>query len=164
MGQMEIALSAVASGILQVDDEGRIWKVKDRSRKGIRDIAPRRIEQTSTAGYLIVGMWLNGSPFLVSAHRLVWTVKNGPIPDRMDINHIDGNKKNNLPSNLEVVTRSENLKHASRTGLRSYRNVAREIAPKVMQMRAAKMSYASIAEALSVSTGTVFRAIASAGL
>ena len=45
-------------------------------------------------------------------HRLVHECFKGPIPDGMQINHIDSNKQNNCIDNLEVVTHSENMKHS----------------------------------------------------
>ena len=51
---------------------------------------------------------LNGKHFLV--HRAVWEAFNGPIPEGCDIDHIDGNPKNNNLENLQAITHSENIK------------------------------------------------------
>ena len=48
----------------------------------------------------------------IDVHRFVFECIEGDIPDGMQINHKDSNKQNNCIDNLEVVTRSENVKHA----------------------------------------------------
>lgn len=53
------------------------------------------------------------------AHRVVWMAANGPIPDGLEINHRNGIKTDNRLANLELVTRSENMRHACALGLKS---------------------------------------------
>lgn len=49
----------------------------------------------------------------IGAHRMVWMTWKDPIIEPgLEINHLDGDKKNNSISNLEKCTRSENLRHA----------------------------------------------------
>lgn len=71
-------------------------------------------------GYFTVCVKPNNSKHKTTgAHRMValaWI----PNPEnKKEVNHIDGNKQNNEVSNLEWVTRKENLIHAINTGLRN---------------------------------------------
>lgn len=52
------------------------------------------------------------------AHRIVYTLVHGECPSDKQINHINGIKHDNRIENLELVTVSENAKHAVQTGLR----------------------------------------------
>lgn len=45
-------------------------------------------------------------------HRLVASAFLGPIPDGKEVNHRNGDKADNRAENLEVVTRSENIRHS----------------------------------------------------
>ncbi|MEP7114433.1 MAG: HNH endonuclease [Ilumatobacteraceae bacterium] len=65
-------------------------------------------------GYIVVGSQ-NRTMF---AHRLIWEAVNGPIPDEMQINHLNGVKTDNRIANLELVSCGDNHRHAFRTGLR----------------------------------------------
>ena len=70
-------------------------------------------------GYLSVELWCNYKRKVKKIHRLVAEtfIKNPFF--KKEINHKDGNKKNNCVENLEWCTRSENMSHAYRTGLRT---------------------------------------------
>lgn len=55
-------------------------------------------------GYQIVT--IRGKSYLV--HRIVWYLANGPIPEGLVIDHIDGDPSNNRIENLRLATRSQN--------------------------------------------------------
>lgn len=57
------------------------------------------------------------SRFLV--HRLIAMTFIGD-PTGLEVNHIDGDHFNNALENLELLTRKQNMEHASRTGLVAY--------------------------------------------
>lgn len=94
------------SGVFTVDNGGRIW------RDG------KRAERHTGSGYLQVRVMRGGVRYYTTAHRLVWHATMGPIPEGMVVNHKNGIKDDNRPENLEVVSYSENTKHAYRTGLK----------------------------------------------
>lgn len=68
-------------------------------------------------GYLKVSLNINGKSKTRKIHQLVceaFLTKKDPLHE---VNHIDGNKKNNRLTNLEYISRSENIKHAFANGL-----------------------------------------------
>lgn len=70
-------------------------------------------------GYVRVQLWKAGRGRAVLVHRIVAAAFIGPVPDGEEVNHRDGDKKNNAVSNLEYLTRSDNNRHAYRMGLRT---------------------------------------------
>src|SRR5574343_2110631 len=76
---------------------------------------------TTTSPYLYISIRVNGRSRHFSVHRLV-AMAFIPYPDnKPQVNHIDGNKQNNLASNLEWATQSENMQHCYDSGLKKYR-------------------------------------------
>lgn len=70
-------------------------------------------------GYLIVSLLYNGRRIVKAVHRLLAEAFI-PNPEGLsDVNHIDGNKRNNALSNLEWVTHGENIAHAFKHNLRN---------------------------------------------
>lgn len=69
------------------------------------------------AGYEYVWMCINGKRVNRYIHRLVIASFVGPIEKGMEVNHKDGDKRNNVLQNLECVTHAENQRHASVHGL-----------------------------------------------
>lgn len=65
-------------------------------------------------GYYMVNLWRNNKGHWKTIHRLL-AVAFIPNPEnKLCVNHIDGNKKNNNINNLEWCTHSENQLHRSR--------------------------------------------------
>jgi hypothetical protein len=89
----------------QVSSLGRVKSLKYGKEHILKSIIVR-------SGYLSVNLYANGKARLTSIHRIVAKVFI-PNPKRKpEVNHKDGNKKNNILGNLEWVTKSENQKHA----------------------------------------------------
>jgi len=96
--------------------------VRQTSRKGVEYTRIMKSKLLSVnenpGGYSQVTLSKEGNIKTLMIHRLVGTAfleNNRNLPE---INHKDGNKKNNRLDNLEWVTSSDNHNHAYKTGLR----------------------------------------------
>lgn len=100
-------------GVYEVSQNGDIRIVKSGKLK---------IPQKMKNRYMQVLLWKGkrAKGFLV--HRIVAEAFLENPMGCTDVNHIDGNKQNNCVLNLEWCTRSENLKHAYKTHLRTASN------------------------------------------
>lgn len=56
----------------------------------------------------------NSNNWLTNVHRVVWIAVNGPIPQGLEVNHIDENKSNNSIDNLNLLTPKENTNYGTR--------------------------------------------------
>ena len=71
-------------------------------------------------GYMLVHLVGDNNKVKIKMiHTLVAEAFIPKIDGKKYVNHIDGNKQNNVVTNLEWVTSKENMNHAIRTGLRN---------------------------------------------
>lgn len=104
-----------------------LWEVKSLWRKSyqkvkwnIREhIYSQKIlkKYDSTCWYYEIGLYKDWVRKRFWIHRLVAIAFLWEHPFLKEINHIDGDKKNNNVLNLEWVTRSDNMLHASKNKL-----------------------------------------------
>jgi HNH endonuclease len=73
--------------------------------------------QVTSHGYLEVGAVKKGKRIRARVHRLVGIAFVPGYGEDLTINHINGNKQENHPSNLEWVSLAQNTKHQWETGL-----------------------------------------------
>lgn len=77
------------------------WKVTLCSTAIAGDVAGTKTKK----GYIQIQ--INGRRYY--AHRIVWIITHGEIPEGYEIDHIDLDKTNNKLQNLRLVTKSQNL-------------------------------------------------------
>lgn len=103
----------------EVDYEGQyqvsnFFRVRSFRRSKVKIIKPDIVH----TGYLRVLLYKDGKTKSYYVHVLVARAFVPNPDDKPFVNHIDGNKFNNYPENLEWVTPSENIAHAFELGLR----------------------------------------------
>jgi hypothetical protein len=117
-----------------VSSNGKIKSYKIKS-KG-KHLKPR----INQGGYYYVNLCKDGKYHSIQVHSLVAKAFVSGYQPGLMVNHKDGNKLNNLCSNFEWVTNSENMKHAVTLGLLRVRygtecNLSKLSADNVQEIR-----------------------------
>lgn len=93
-------------GFYEVSNLGSV-----RSVGGRRGSSSRFLKYADTKGYDSVALSVNNKPKTFQVHRLVMDAFVGHKPE-LEVNHKDGNKKNNALYNLEWTSHQGNMEHA----------------------------------------------------
>lgn len=141
-GLYQVSESGIVRSLDRIVTQQGRGKAFDGKRKG-REL--KQHEQNN--GYMIVQLCKNGEKKAVTVHRLVAEAFLGRKECHQDVNHIDGNKKNNSANNLEWTTRRNNILHSYRILKRKKSNC------KSVKCRETQEMFNSIREA-GKSTGT----------
>ena len=115
-------------------------------------------------GYWSVRPVVGGKNKVFYVHALVAHAFHGERPDGYSVNHKDGDKTNNTPSNLEYVTHAGNMRHAAEAGLMAHgvNHPAAKLNDNTVRAlradRGAGLSYSRLARKYGISIATAFHA------
>lgn len=99
----------------EVSNDGQVrrWRNQKRNYMVGKVLKPK----LSRHGYLVVSLFSGGSYYHVGIHRLVCMAFHGlPASPELQACHSDGNRLNNVPSNLRWGTAKENADDRSKHG------------------------------------------------
>jgi hypothetical protein len=105
-------------GHYSVSSLGRVKSLKRFKKCGLKVVpVPERVLKNIQTEYISVSLWKEGKLKVKTLHRLIAEAFIPNENNKIEVNHIDGNKKNNAITNLEWATRKENQRHALDIGL-----------------------------------------------
>lgn len=93
------------SDYVVIPNEGLIWSKKRKKFIG---------NKNQNGYYQTVLTDDNGKETKGCLHRFIYKAVNGPIPESLQVNHLDENKSNNSIFNLNLLTPKENLNFGTR--------------------------------------------------
>lgn len=108
-------------GLYEISESGIIKSVQRKVPNKDTEITVRErilVPWLDSWGYPTVCLHKDGRPHCKKVHRLLAEAFIPPFTGEQ-VNHIDGNKRNNALENLEWCTGSDNMNHAYKCGLHS---------------------------------------------
>lgn len=127
----------------------------------------KKVVYDSKNDYGYVELWKNNKGKKFRIHRLVAETFIPNTLGKEQVNHIDGDKKNNCVSNLEWVTPKENIRHAIENDLSSIKYGSKNLASKlkeedvkyIRENARINKSVKELSEIYNVSTTTIYNII-----
>ena len=148
-------------GIYEVSDFGNVKRVKAGPSTFIGKVL---VSVPDTRGYMCVCLYNDGKRHTALVHHLVTKSFLGDRPLGREVNHINGDKKNNRLENLEYVTSSENQRHAYRIGLKSNKGekhpgskLTEDDVYEILHLLETGVAQAEIARCFDVTRTTIWR-------
>ena len=108
-------------GNREIYEVSNLGNVRTKDREGARGSNVKGhelMQHDNSNGYPRCNMNINGHSKSYLVHRLVAKLFISNPENKPDVNHKNGDKHNNSVDNLEWCTKSENEKHAWKTGLK----------------------------------------------
>ena len=138
----------------EITEEGQVFSHKGKKPRLLK---PQPASQ-SKKGYLQVRLYDNSGKLgkLQYVHRLVYTHFVGDIPEGLEIDHIDGNPRNNTLSNLQLLSRRDNTDKYNR---KKHKILLRDHRDELIQDYIELGSFKKVAEEWGVSVTAVNRVI-----
>lgn len=157
-------------GLYQISSLGRVKRLERENKFGNKTRVLKEMIMTPVKnrhGYMGLNISIDKKMKPYSIHRLVATHFIQNIDNLPEVNHIDGNKNNNVAYNLEWCTRKENMSHARSTGLINHKGdnspIAKLTNEEVKRIRkiykSESRTYEDLAEEYGVGGSTIGRII-----
>ena len=100
----EVWVDIPAANVYKISNMGLVKSMNYKCTGKERILKPLKMKN----GYLYVSLRIDGKTVTKSIHRLVWEAFNGPIPEGMQVNHINEDRTDNRLENLNLLTNKEN--------------------------------------------------------
>lgn len=156
----QVFLNLINQFKIVVKEDGSAFSKKEKSDRHANPEGIYRPIPThgNGRGYVLARITHKGKRYSIMYHHLVWLYFNGPVPEGKEINHINGDKTDNRVSNLELVERGENIRHAWDVSLRNRKRAKTtpvEVIEAMVRMNKAGFNYREISEIFAINRNTV---------